>query len=166
MSCAILFTECKRAGERLPLGFDLTKFCANYWEAGGIVEVGDVVRPTEKKGKKTGFEYRITQAGQFSDREPVWARTDAAIVVNGSVTMISQPISNDSLVKTITAVTWESVPAGLELNASAEIQNTDGKQKIATFMDDDPPDGKYKVIAHVEFDDTHDEDFIGEVTVD
>lgn len=135
MSAKVVDTITMRVGEVKPYGFDLTKFCANYFSPGEIYGLGEVVRPREivDGGRgPTGLEYVLTQAGQCRDIEPVWPTTVGATVTSGTCVFTAQAISNASLIKTITNSTWSSVD---EVTTDDDATTTtNGEQKTQTFF--------------------------------
>jgi hypothetical protein len=161
MALKVVTTVGLRVGERKPYGFDLTKFCTNYWSPGEVYGVAEVVRPrdVDDGGRgPTGLEYIVTVAGQCSDREPTWPTTAGATVVCGTVTFQAQAISNVSLKKTIVSSTW-SAPASVTADDDA-VQVADGEQKTAIFIEaTEAFDEAVEVVNHVTFSDGHEEDF-------
>lgn len=162
MALKVVTTIGLRVGERKPYGFDLTKFCTNHWSEGEIYDADEVVRPREiADGGKgpTGLEYKVTQAGQCTDIEPVWPTTNAATVTCGTVIFTAQPISNASLTKTIGASTWSCSLASIVLDDDA-VESSDGEQKTAVFIEaTEAFTTPVEVVNHVTFGDGHEEDF-------
>lgn len=161
MALKVVTTIGLRVGERKPYGFDLTKFCANYFRPGEVHALTEVVRPREvEDGGKgpTGLQYRVTTAGQCVDREPVWPTTAAETVVCGTVTFTAEAISNTSLKKTISASTWTG-PATITIDDEAT-ETSDGEQKTAAFIEaTEAFTEPVEVVNHVTFSDGHEEDF-------
>jgi hypothetical protein len=161
MALKVVTTVGLRVGERKPYGFDVTKFCTNYWSPGEVYAVTEVVRPrdVEDGGKgPTGLQYRVTVAGQCVDREPTWPTTAGETVVCGTVTFIAEAISNTSLKKTISSSTW-SGPATITIDDDTT-QSSDGEQKTAVFIEATEEFSEaVEVVNHVTFSDGHEEDF-------
>lgn len=135
MTLKVVGTVGLRLNEREPYGFDLTKFCAKYFESGQIYDLGEVVRPIEvEDGGRgpTGKEYVVTQAGQVLYREPSWPTVDAGTVTSGGVIFMAQPISNASLKKTIIGSVWASA-IGVTVDDDA-VLSSGGEQATAAFV--------------------------------
>lgn len=161
MVCKVIGTVCFKLGESKPIGFDLTKYCINYWKGGERQSIGEVVRPREvANGGKgpNGYEYRVTTAGQTAEKEPSWPTTVGSTVVNGSVTFTCQAISNDSLWCTIQSSVWEP-PTGVSASGES-IQNTNGEQKTAAFLDATALVSSDQVVNEVTFVDALSNEFV------
>lgn len=150
-----------RLNERKPFGFDLTKFCAKYFEPGQIYDLSEVVRPIEvEDGGRgpTGKEYVVTQAGQSLFREPTWPTADSSAVVSGGVIFTAQPISNASLRKTIAASVWAG-PTGITIEDDS-VLSAGGEQATAAFIQaDDTLTAPSEVVNTVTFSDGQAEKF-------
>ena len=160
MGCTTVITDCIRVGARVPYTIDLSLFCASVWRARAVYPAAARVRAT----RLGGFEYEAQVGGQTASREPRWPKSDAAVQTDGGVTWISRPISNQSLQKVITSVTWEA-PA--EVTVSGESQVTsNGEQSVTAYLEPAAP-GDYTVIAWVTFSDSpnHVEGFAIEIEV-
>jgi len=157
MACKIVGQLCKKVGERLPVGIDLTDFCERRWDnavVAGIYAVGAFVRPTPQN--RTGFEYECTQGGQVGLVEPAWPTVIGQTVNDGSVEWTCRAISNSSLLKTIVSVDWDGGGFTVETEV---ITNTAGRQMVSCFVTGDIEPGKYLVSAEVTFNDPHIEEF-------
>lgn len=166
MSCTVVATICLRIGERRPYGADLTKFCSKFYANEEVYELTEVVRPVpieQGGGGATGFEYRVTTAGQSGASEPVWPTTNGETVTSGSVVFTTQPISNDSLSKTIDTSTWSS-PTGVDIEGASTV-TIDGEQKTAAYLKAVSAVRSAEVVNHVTFSDGHEEDFVFKVKV-
>lgn len=163
MACKIVGKTCKLSGEKLPLQIDLTDFCEKRWDArraAGIYGLGEFVRPTP--ANRTGFQYEATVGGQVAPQEPAWPTIIGQTVVDGSVTWTCRAMSNGSLLKTIATAAWDG--DGFTIDGETII-NTNGRQLVSAFIEDDLDPGKYLVQVAVTFSDGHVENFGVEVKV-
>lgn len=156
LPCKPVRKRCKKITESVILAFDLTDFCANRWSARQYYSLDETVRPSE--AKETGFQFTITTAGQTGKSEPNW---NQATVTDGSAVWAREPITNDSLSRTITDVEWDG--DGLTI-ADAEEVTTNGEQQIYALASVGTA-GKHYPNAHVTFSDGQERDYFEEITV-
>ena len=160
MTCRKPDKACKTPGEEVTLGFDLTWFCARTWSAGSAVDPAVAVRPLPLAMGgtvgETGYEYTTTLGGFSGSEEPAWPSTGS--VTDGSVTWTAQAMSNASLVRAISSVTW-SVEAGTVTLDNDAMVNTGGQQKIATQILGGSNGERALVRAHVTYSDGDERDY-------
>ncbi len=160
MGCTTVITDCIRVGARVPYTIDLSLFCASFWRPGSVFAASARVRPTRVRG----YEFEAQSGGQTGAREPKWPQTDATVVTDAGVTWISRPISNQSLQKVITSVTWEA-PAEVTVSGQSQV-TANGEQSVSAYLQPTAA-GQYTVIAWVTFSDSpnHVEGFAIELEV-
>lgn len=166
MGCTVVASICLRVGEREPYGVNLTKFCAVHFAAEEVYGLNEVVRPIpidQGGAGATGFEYKVTTAGQAGSSEPVWPTIVGGTVVSGSAVFTAQAISNDSLAKEIDTSTW-SGPTGVTVEAASTVV-LGGEQKTGAYFKATAAVRKGEIVNHVVFDDGHEEDFVFNVKV-
>lgn len=162
MSCTVVGTDCKKADETIPLGFDLSSFCARIWSSLTRYDDDVTVRP-DKLG--TGFQYRASTAGFSGKAEPSWPIVAARTVKDGSLVWICEAVDADSLVKTISSVAWRAEevevmsPTEALVFSSPSVQNANGSERVGVFVSGGTAGQTYLVIAQVTFSDGHVEDF-------
>lgn len=143
--CAFVADVCKPSGVRRQFSLRLTQHLARLWEPSTIYFEDDVVRPRDRE---TGYELRALNHGQSRRMEPNWKEE----TVDGSITWQRQPISNDSLLRTVVSVDW-TAPSGLVVEATG-IENVGGKQVISVALSGGTvEDSPYLVTAAVTYSD-------------
>lgn len=66
-----------------------------------------------------GFEYEVTSAGQTADRMPIYPKTLAATIVDGSAALTCRSLSTASLVTTVSSFAWD-VPSELTISGQSD----------------------------------------------
>jgi len=126
IECIQTLTVCKAASERQDYDFNITDEFTEHWRPKEYFDTFDVVRPTV--GRHTGFEYTTTGPGVSGLSEPKWPKVIGEEVIDGSLTWVTQAISNDSLRHRIGSVVWSSA-AGLTLADQIE-EDLPGRQLL------------------------------------
>lgn len=116
MSCEPIGETCKRVAAVIPVGIDLTHYCARRWKAGANVTVGDRYRPAENP---SGFELEAINGGQTGLTEPETPVKLGKLIDDGSVRWRAVEPTAGGLVRTIDQAVWTSVPAGLNFGDQA-----------------------------------------------
>lgn len=160
MSCTKVGEFCKRPGEvyliQIPLG---GASFIKFFKAEEILAAGDYRRPK----KANGYEYEVTVAGQCVKGEPEWPTTIGETVQCGSVEFTCRAISNASLARVISSVTWD----GGTLTISGDgIVNTNGEQEVYAKASGGSMNDEGEVIAHITFSDGTIEDALVSYRVD
>lgn len=155
---------CKTAAEMPIRSLSLTDACARTWEAAQKFNANSVIRPKSKAdgGRRgaSGYEYKTPADGFSGEQEPKWTGES---IPDGSLTWARQPLSNDSLARTITEVEWIA-PAGITLDQE-QLRNTGGIQEIGIRVSGELVDEEDNVIiARVTFSDSEVLDFGFEVS--
>lgn len=129
-----------RPGEVLDYGIEWARWLANRWFAGIQFAAGSVIRPRVS----TGFEYLTTAGGmtgaaEIPTVEPDWPTIVGAIIVDGAVTWVCQPISNASLISTVSGSVWTP-----DAPVTVSGQNLVGSHAMTlATMPSNIPDGDY-----------------------
>lgn len=123
MGC-VTYKDCKAAVDVKQRGFDLSWYAGRRWRSGVYVVAGTAirVRPLSVGGEQptTGYQYRAQASGWTGEFEPEWPDTPAP-VADGSLTWVLEPVSADSLEKTISSsgdVVWDA-DAGMSVTNPA-----------------------------------------------
>lgn len=168
----------KHAGENPQIGFDITPFSTNWWRPGISVTAGYCVRPapqdlaealgyTPRRGPD-GYQYRATivgggTVGQTAYREPQWGPDP---ISDGSVQWLREPISNDSLFRTITAPLDIEWIAPDEITVSNKVYVvTGGSLQVAANFAGGEEGEAYRIIARVPYSDGSIHDYAIDLTI-
>ena len=114
-------------GEKIRYKIDWEDWLAMLWEHGRAYTVGEYVRPTLIVSGRpmlapNGLQYRCTTGGGTAHAPPVWPRTVAGTVTDGTVVWTAEAISSASLETTLSTSSWPAV-TGLTLTGAS----TDGQ---------------------------------------
>lgn len=134
-----------RAGDVEIYAIDWDGWLSNFWERGGIVPPGFVIRPTTPNG----FSFVTVLGGQSGNAEPQWPSLLGQTVNDGSVIWASQAVDTTSLFATVQSATWLP-PSGIivsgaevsgqvviaEIDATAAVAGTNYAINVATKMSD------------------------------
>lgn len=146
MSCLIRKSVCQHKSANLDYEADWAVECAYLWEAGRGWALNEVVRTTDA----TGYEGRVTTAGQSGAREPKFRGVEADIITDGSVGWTLQRTSAASLRKTISDSIW-SAPAAVVVTNDVVLSGN-GNQKTRALIACQTP-GTYEIVNTVTFSD-------------
>lgn len=134
MSCAGFVVEvCKRAGARIPRGFNFVLEMARRWEAATPYAAGVRIRPASK-ATQTGFEYE-SSGGVSGSTEPKWPRRLASpghTVIDGSIVWTARELSFDSLLERIASATW-TADSGITATEIPEVDNAAEQSSSVTI---------------------------------
>lgn len=147
MGCETVIRDCIRVGARVPYTIDLSLFCAAVWRPGAVYLQSARVRSE----RQPGFEFEALAGGQSGAREPRWPQAVDTVAADRGVSWISRAISNQSLQKVITSVTWEA-PPGVTVTGEGQV-TSNGEQSVTAYIEVAAP-GDYTVIAWVTFSDS------------
>lgn len=84
---------------------DWTIWLAQRWAPGALVPLGYAIQPWPA----TGFQYVCTQAGASASSVPEWPMQAGAMVIDGSVIWMAEPIDVTSLLTTVVSAQWTSL---------------------------------------------------------
>lgn len=144
MTCVFTITDCQRAGEKKPHGFNWTAYLARRWEPDTPYAAGVKVRPA---GIQTGLQYSSSGGQSHGRSEPIWPRTAGGTVTDGSITWTAEALSVDSLLEQIDTSTW-TVPTGLTGTAEAKI-TTAGQQAVTIKLAGGAAGQSYAVVNEI-----------------
>lgn len=168
MSCRIVKSVCKTAGETKPWGFDYAGFDADAgtwaflvrtWSPGVAFADEVCVRPTVP----TGLQYR--SAGGFAGAvEPRWPRTVGGTITDGSIIWTAEAVSDESLNATIATSAWAADDSDITLDDDV-LTNTGGVQQATVQVGGGVANGEYEVLNRITLSDGSVEDSILKVKV-
>jgi hypothetical protein len=156
----------KHAGERKPLGFELTDFCSRFWSDALVVPTAARYRPVPQHvlipgkddvfGRGTvGYEYECLIEGQTGTREPRWADG----IQDGSITWLQRAISSASLFRTVAGadkVEWIT-DGNITVSSTAVVAGS--VVQVSAFHSGGIEGEIHRVIARITFTDGSIEDF-------
>ena len=96
-------------------GVDFTAKLTRFWFANRDFTTNIAVRPLVS----TGYQYRATTGGHSGAKEPLWPKTLAATVTDGSVIWTAEAISTTSLTTTVASIPTWTVDTGLTASDTA-----------------------------------------------
>jgi hypothetical protein len=116
----------KDSADEKKVELNLFKYCANYWRANELVEIGEYFRPT----KSTGFAYQVSTGGTTGAREPKWPETSGATVISGSATFTCVPAGSNGL-NALSSPSVVSDPTGMTISSVSVSEST---KLLATYQ--------------------------------
>jgi hypothetical protein len=104
----------KDPGETLDYAADFTSHCARFREPNTDYSTNAVVVPK----RATGLQYKATTGGRSGTDEPRWPLTATQTVKDGSITWTAEAVNADSLMRTLSSVSW-AADTGITLGATS-----------------------------------------------
>lgn len=110
-------------GEKIRYKIDWEDWLALLWVPGRAYDLNEIVRPTLIVSGRavlapTGLQYKVTSAGASGNAPPVWPRTLAGTVTDGTITWTAEALATTSLETTVFTSSWPAV-TGLTFSGAA-----------------------------------------------